>query len=91
MARELSYAVLHGSIHHPDTGQIGPVLTLKGDSAHKAVKSMIQLNGEVVVEVPNAKNPKLTTTFLIDNSGFTHRVLAKATDNLHGYEESQAV
>lgn len=76
MARLLSYAVLHGPIHHPATGQFGPVLQDHDDSARKGVK-MTQLDGEVLVEVPMKQNPKKTVSFLIDNSGFTHRVLAK--------------
>ena len=75
MARLLSYAVLHGPIHHPETGQFGPVLQDHDDSARKGVK-MVQLDGEVLVEVPAKLNPGKKLPFLIDNSGFTHRVLA---------------
>lgn len=74
MSRLLSYAVLHGPIHHPATGQFGPVIQSWTDSARKAIK-MTQLDGEVMLEVPEIKNSKKTYKFLIDNSGFTHRVL----------------
>lgn len=76
MSQLLSYAVLHGPIHHPETGSYGPVLSMVADGARKAVK-MTQLEGQVLLEIPCAKNPKKTMEFLIDNSGFTHRVLAK--------------
>lgn len=75
MSRLLSYAVLHGDLYHPLTGTINKTLMAKSDSAHKAVK-MTQLEHEVLVEIPYARDPKKTLKVLIDNSGFTHRVLA---------------
>lgn len=77
---QLSYAVLHGPIHHPDTGQFGPVLSNKSDGIRSGLK-MTQLDGEVMIEVPNKKVPKKTLKFLVDNSGFTHRVLAASEEN----------
>jgi hypothetical protein len=73
--QKLKYAVLHGPIHYPETGQYGPVLSDTADSIHKAV-AMTQLEGEVLVEIPVKNNPKKKVKVLIDNSGFTHRVLA---------------
>lgn len=73
---KLSYAVLHGPIHHPDTGQIGSVLQTEGTAQIKPVKSIELTAGVVTVVVPNAKDKKRFTTFLIPLTGFTHTVLA---------------
>ena len=72
--KQLSYAVLHGPIHTPETGQYGPVLSSLRMNNVKAVK-MTQLDGEVLVEIPESKDPKKTKKILISNTGFTHRVL----------------
>jgi len=74
-SQQLSYAVLHGPIHTPETGQYGPVLSALRTNNVKAVK-MTQLDGEVLVEIPYAKDPKKVSRMLISNTGFTHRVLA---------------
>lgn len=73
--KSLSYAVLHGPIHHPDTGEIRRVLTAKGDGLNKAVK-MTLFGDKVLVEVPFAKNSKKFAKLVIPLTGFTHTVLA---------------
>lgn len=80
MPRLLSHATLHGPIHTPMTGELGRVLQSKADGKNKAVK-MTQLDGEVLVEAPSKTNPGKTVSLLIDNSGFTHRVLADETSS----------
>lgn len=72
---ELSYGVLHGPIHHPDTGTYGPTLIVKGDAQNKPVVSMTLEAGLVTVLIPSAKDKKQSKTFLIPLTGFTHTVL----------------
>jgi hypothetical protein len=74
--KKLSYAVLHNSIHVPQTGTYGPVLCAVATGSYKPV-NMTQLETQVLVEIPDSKDSKKLFKILIDNSGFTHRVLAE--------------
>ncbi len=73
-SKKLSYAVLHGPIHHPSIGQIGPVLQSVSDSQRSAV-TMTVCEPWVLLEVPSKKDKKKTVELLIPTSGFTHTVL----------------
>jgi hypothetical protein len=74
--KELDYAVLHGVIHTPETGQLGPVLQNKSDSLRKAVTMTIS-EPWVIVEVRDAKDPKKIHVLPVPITGFTHTRLAK--------------
>ena len=76
MKLSLSYAVLHGPIHSPDTGVLGPVLQAKGDSARKGTPMFLDTDtGIVTVDVPVAQSKgKGIKKFLIPFTGFTHTV-----------------
>ncbi len=75
-SKEISYATMHGHIHHPETGQFGPTLQNWSDTARKATK-MTLCEPWVLVEVPAQKNPKKIIQFLVPVTGFIHTVLAE--------------
>lgn len=72
----LSYAVLHGVIHSPETGQIGAVLQAKTDATRKGTPMTLDTDtGIVTVEVPVPRS-KSVKKFLIPLTGFTHTILS---------------
>lgn len=76
MKLKLSYGVLHGTIHSPETGTFGAVLQAKTDATRKGTPMTLDTETSIVtveVPIPRSKNVK---KFLIPLTGFTHTVLA---------------
>lgn len=70
--KELSYGVMHGTVHVPNMGQIGPVLTSTNDAMHKTVKMTVD-EPFVILEVPIKNGRPMTVNVPIVN--FSHMVM----------------
>lgn len=78
--KELAYGVLHGTVHTPQSGQIGPVLSATPGPITKAVKMTVD-EPFVTVEVPNKTGKATVINVPIVN--FSHMVVKEdlATNN----------
>lgn len=72
--KEIKYAQMDQPIHTPETGQYGPRLSNKADPTQKAVK-MMQLENDVLIEIPYISDPKKFNSVLVSNTRFHQRTL----------------
>ena len=73
---KVRYAVMHGTIHTPETGAIGPVLSNVFDPQRYPVNMTLSDDSKrITVEAFHPKNRKQSTKLEIPITNFTHFVL----------------
>lgn len=78
--KELSYAVMHGTVHVPEVGQIGKTLSATATAEYRAVKMTVD---EPYVIVEAAVKGKKSVSINIPIVNFSHMVVKEdlAKDN----------
>lgn len=69
-SKKVMKAKLHVSIHHPEAGNFGPALELKGSAETKPVLDMTLCEPFVEVVLPSIQDKKKGIKVLVPISGF---------------------